>query len=211
MGEDNKLTLILEKAVLQNWNSGDLIHIWTPDTGIYYILEGNVHIIRLLQNGSRSILHILGRDMLFFENRYFHRGTRTTAAYAVSSPTKTAYLAPQSVEHLLATSLDFCHLLIRNMSKKGLNSGKNSVDNSHLCAEARMLAVLHELACAQDGPPSSVLHITQATLADIVGKHPVNTNIILKRLEQAGFVRLKRGAIELDLERVEAALSSQES
>lgn len=210
MGEDNKLTLILENAVLQNWNAGDLIRIWTPDTGIYYILEGNVHIIRLLKNGSRSILHILGRDMLFFENRYFHRGTRTTAAYAVS-PTKTAYLPPQSVEHLLATSLDFCHLLIRNMSKKGMNSGKNRVDNCHLCAETRMLAVLHELACAQDGGRVSSVHITQATLADIVGKHPVNTNIILKRLEQAGFVRLKRGAIELDLERVEAALSSQES
>lgn len=210
MGEDTILQLLLEHSVIQRFDAGSLIRIWTPDTGIYYILEGNVHIIRLLKNGSRSIIHILGRDMLFFENRYFHHGTRTTAAYAVS-PTKTAYLSPKNVEYLLATSLDFCHILIRNMSKKGLNSGKNSVDSCHLCAETRMLAVLYELACAQDGCRSSSVRITQATLADIVGKHPVNTNITLKRLEQAGFVRLKRGAIELDLERMEAALSSQES
>lgn len=200
----------LDYAVVQIWNPGDMIHIWTPDTGIYYILRGTVHIVRLFENGSRSILHILDHDNFFFENRYFNHGTRTTSAYAATS-VKTAYLSPENVEFLLSTSLGFCHTLIRTMSRKNFSLGKAIADNSHTCATMRMLTVLYELSCEQDGSHSSIIRITQATLADFIGKHPVNTNIILKRLEQAGFIRLKRGSIELNLESIENALRHQES
>ena len=209
MEEDTFAALFLKQSTIQNWKTGSLIRIWTPDTGIYYVLEGSVYIVRLLKNGTRSILHVLGKNNLFFENRYFHHHTRTTAIYA-AAPTRTAYLPPETVDRLFASSLDFCHLLIRSMSEKTLRSGKHSVDSNRLCPETRMLAVLYELACGQEGGRTSCVRITQATLADFVGKHPVNTNITLKRLEEAGFLRLKRGAIELDLERMEEALSSEE-
>lgn len=210
MEERSFAALFLDQATIQDWKTGSLIRIWTPDTGIYYILEGSVHINRLLKNGSRSIIHVLGKNSLFFENRYFHHHTRTTAVYA-AAPTRTAYLAPDVVDRLYATSLEFCHLLIRSMSEKTLRNGKHRVDSNRLCAETRMLAVLHELASAQEGGPASCVHITQVTLADFVGIHPVTANITLKRLEEAGFLRLGRATIELDLPRMEAALSAEES
>lgn len=209
MDKSSQRELFLAHSAVQDWQSGDMIRIWTPDTGIYYILDGTVHIMRVFPDGSHSLLHILEKDASFFETRYFHHGTRTTVAYAASRA-RTAYLSPENVQRLLATSLEFCHFLLRNMSWKNFSIGRSLAGKDRKSTGLRLLAVLHELSCGQDGR-SPVVRITQATLADFVGKHPVTTHISLKRLERAGFVRLKRGAVELDLERVEAALGTQES
>ena len=200
---------LLEHAVVQDWKNGDAIHMWTPESGIFYVLHGTVHVVRLLENGGRSILHALGKNNFFFENRYFHPHTRTSVAYAASD-TQTAYFTPKKVEFLLNSSLEFCRILIYNMSLKNLNSGKNIVDNRHSNPEFMLLSALYDLNRQKEDRRSRSLRITQASLAEYVGKHPVTTNNILKLLEQKGFVTLGRGIITLNMEQISATLKNRE-
>ncbi len=200
---------LLEHAVVQNWKNGDAIHMWTPESGIFYVLHGTVHVVRLLENGGRSILHAVGRDNFFFENRYFHPHSRTSVAYAASD-TQTAYFPPEKVEFLLNTSLEFCRILIYNMARKNLNSGKNIVDNRHSNPEFMLLSALYDLSREKEDSSTHTLHITQANLAEYVGRHPVTTNKILKLLEQKGFITLGRGVITLNMEQIFAVLKKQQ-
>ena len=200
---------LLEHAVVQDWKNGDAIHMWTPESGIFYVLHGTVHVVRLLENGGRSILHAVGRDNFFFENRYFHPHSRTSVAYAASD-TQTAYFPPEKVEFLLNTSLEFCRILIYNMARKNLNSGKNIVDNRHSNPEFMLLSALYDLSREKEDSSSRTLHITQANLAEYVGRHPVTTNKILKLLEQKGFITLGRGVITLNMEQIFAVLKKQQ-
>ena len=200
---------LLEHAVVQDWKNGDAIHMWTPESGIFYVLHGTVHVVRLLENGGRSILHAVGRDNFFFENRYFHPHSRTSVAYAASD-TQTAYFPPEKVEFLLNTSLEFCRILIYNMARKNLNSGKNIVDNRHSNPEFMLLSALYDLSREKEDSSTHTLHITQANLAEYVGRHPVTTNKILKLLEQKGFITLGRGVITLNMEQIFAVLKKQQ-
>lgn len=200
---------LLEHAVVQNWKNGDAIHMWTPESGIFYVLHGTVHVVRLLENGGRSILHAVGRDNFFFENRYFHPHSRTSVAYAASD-TQTAYFPPEKVEFLLNSSLEFCRILICNMSRKNLNSGKNIVDNRHSKPGFMLLSALYDLSREKEDSSTHTLHITQANLAEYVGRHPVTTNKILKLLEQKGFITLGRGVITLNMEQIFAVLKKQQ-
>ena len=191
----------LDHAVVRRWKSGALIHMWSPDSGIFYVLSGRVHVIRLLENGSRNILHVVGKGNFFFENRYFHPHPRASVAYAAAD-TQTAYLPPEVVETLLGSSLEFCRALIDDMSRKNMNSGSNIVDACRRDPEFRLLSALYGLSCREGDSPLRTLHITQACLAEYVGKHPVTTNKILRKLEEQGFLKLGRGAITLELERI---------
>ncbi len=197
-------------ARIENWESGELICYWTPDTGIYYIISGIIHITRILPSGSHRIIHILGKDNFFFENRYFYAATRATAAY-VATAAQTACFSAANVEELLSSSPNFCRALIMNMARKNLTIGEKLVNSAHICAETHMLSILYDLARIQNDIPVNTIRITQAKLSDIVGKHPVNVNIILKKLECAGYIKLRRGAIELKLDSIESALASQYS
>ena len=201
MDTDSAAWPFLEHAVVRSWKSGALIHMWTPASGIFYVLSGTVHVVRLLESGERSILHVVGKDNFFFENRYFHPHPRTSVAYAAAD-TQTAYLSPEKVEFLLGTSLAFCHALIDDMSRKNLNSGKNIVDACRRDPEFRLLSALYGLSCRKGDAPVRRLRITQSCLAEYVGKHPVTINKILRKLEEQGFLHLGRGSITLEVERI---------
>ncbi|MCH5276567.1 MAG: Crp/Fnr family transcriptional regulator [Desulfovibrionaceae bacterium] len=189
---------LLEHAVIQNWKNGETIHMWTSESGIFYVLYGTVYIIQLLENGGRSILHVVEKDRFFFENRYFHPHTRISAAYAVSD-TQTAYFTPEKIEFLLNTSLEFCKILIYNMALKNLNSGKNILNSRNSNPEIMVLNALYDLLLQKKDSNSNSLRITQATLAEYVGRHPVTTNKILKLLERKGLITLGRGVITMNL------------
>lgn len=190
-----------ENGIIRFWNSGDIIHMYTPGTGIFYVLSGRVYIIRLLENGTRSILHVADKGKFFFENRYFVSHVRTSMAYAVTQ-TVTAYFPPEKVEWLIDNSPQFCRAMFQNMAMKNLNMAGAVVETCHFTAEHRLLNALYALSYQAENHQSSVLHMTQSELAEYVGKHPVTVNKTLKILEAKGFIKIRRGNIILELDKI---------
>lgn len=189
----------LARARLETWRPGEVILACAaPPAALYYVLEGQVLLTRLLEQGERKTLHIVDAGHFFFEALHFLPQSRTVLAHALRS-TRTARFAAAVADELIDASPAFRRALLASLATKALAAGTEIVDLAHADPEKRMLRVLRELDRHQtgaEGPPGR-LNLTQALLAEHLGLHPVSVNRTLKKLERAGCIRLGRGSVTL--------------
>ena len=81
----------LRHARLETWKNGQSIceHALQPP-GIWYVLEGQVKLVRLLTGGERKVLHLVSENHFFFEALFFQHEARVMTAVAVA-PCRTAF------------------------------------------------------------------------------------------------------------------------
>ena len=189
----------LARAHVETWQTGQEIFIRaSPPSAMFYVLDGQVLLTRLLEQGERKILHIVDAGHFFFEALHFYPQSRAVLAHAIQ-PTRTARFAAAVADELIDASPRFRRVLLASMAAKALAAGTEIVDLAYAAPEARMLRVLQNLYRHRnetDGEPGR-LHLTQALLAEHLGLHPVTVNRTLKKLERAGSIRLGRGSITL--------------
>lgn len=200
----------LDKAVLSDWEAGEqIVDPSAVPPGVLHVLEGQVHLLRLLEQGSRKTLHIMEAGQFILEARYFRPQQRAIAAYA-SRPTRTAYFPPELVDGLISNNASFRDALLRSLAAKALTAGAEIVDLAHADPALRMLGVLRDLHSREDGGLPARLRLTQAQLAERLGLHPVTVNRTLRRLEETGYLVLGRGVITLLLHRFPPGLPPME-
>lgn len=191
----------LDAALLSAWEAGEqIVDPAAVPSGVIHVLEGQVHLLRLLEQGSRKTLHIVEPGQFILEARYFRPQTRAIAAYA-ARPTRTAYFPRDRVDGLIRANAGFRSALFRSLAAKALTAGAEIVDLAHADPALRMLGVLRDLHSREDAGLPARLRITQSQLAERLGLHPVSVNRTLRRLEEGGYLVLGRGVITLLLHR----------
>ena len=186
----------LRHARLETWKNGQSIceHALQPP-GIWYVLEGQVKLVRLLTGGERKVLHLVSENHFFFEALFFQHEARVMTAVAVA-PCRTAFFSRENVRLLVDENFSFRWALLSSLASKALFCGGECVDSLYSPTDERIHAVLRDLSFFFF-ISKPVLKLNQTMLAEHVGLHPVTVNRALKRLEKRGLIRIGRGRLEL--------------
>lgn len=189
--------LCLERAKLETWGAGQIIY--RPDqalSGIYYVVKGEVHLTRLLEQGFRKTLHVVHEGHFFFEGLYFWPEPRVLTVHA-HTPARTAFFSSDTVSALLDDNASFRLTLFQSLAAKAINAGFEVVEMAYSDAHSRMGHVLRQLAFRRGTSIGESVHITisQTELAERMGLHPVSVNRILRKMEHAGYITTGRQRI----------------
>lgn len=187
----------LRHADAQSWLCGDVIyHYESGVQGIFYVIEGEAHLTRLLEQGVRKTLHVVCARHFFLEGLLFWPEARVITVHAQRA-TRTAFFPRDVVERLVEEDAIFRTALLQSLAAKAINAGFEVVEMAYSDACSRMRHVLGELARmhGKSGDSRVEVPISQGELAERMGLHPVSVNRALRRLESMGHIKTGRQRI----------------
>lgn len=187
----------LAHAKMCMWECGNTIVQYDDSVdGIYYVVCGEVHLNRLLEQGFRKTLHVVQAGHFFLEGLYFWPEQRAITAHAHTA-CHTAFFARNTVTKLVEQNQDFRVALFQSLAAKAINVGYEVVEMAYSDARSRMEQLLRELAQKQgDEQTHSIeIPISQTELAERLGLHPVSVNRVLRKLESEELVTTGRQRI----------------
>jgi CRP/FNR family cyclic AMP-dependent transcriptional regulator len=182
-----------------------LFHRGDPGEAVHLIASGTVAVYITTPTGSTAIFAVFGPGEAVGEMALVEGGERTATAIAME-PAETLSLRREQFDELRARHPTIDRVLIDLLAARVRRQNAHLVDAYFASAERRVMRRLVEIS---DRLPESgglrTVHITQEDLAALAGTTRPTANKVLRELERAGALALRRGRIEvLDLDRLAA-------
>jgi CRP/FNR family transcriptional regulator/CRP/FNR family cyclic AMP-dependent transcriptional regulator len=178
---------------------GYLFREGDPGSHLYVVVEGEVKIARVAEGGSEVVFAIAGPGELFGELSLFEEeGERSADAQALE-PTECLVVPRQAVLSLLLAHPRLLLRIVASLSTYVRRKDAAVAEVAFLDIPARVARKLLELAESKgrdaDGGVVIDVHLSQRTLAGMVGASRENVNRALNRFSSLGYIRQERGHI----------------
>ena len=178
---------------------GYLFREGDPGSHLYVVVEGEVKIARVAEGGSEVVFAIAGPGELFGELSLFEEeGERSADAQALE-PTECLVVPRQPVLSLLLAHPRLLLRIVASLSTYVRRKDAAVAEVAFLDIPARVARKLLELAESKgrdaDGGVVIDVHLSQRTLAGMVGASRENVNRALNRFSSLGYIRQERGHI----------------
>jgi CRP/FNR family transcriptional regulator/CRP/FNR family cyclic AMP-dependent transcriptional regulator len=170
-----------------------------PGSHLFLIVAGQVKIARVAEGGSEVVFAIAGPGELFGELSLFEEeGERSADAQALE-PTDCLVVPRQPVLALLTAHPRLLLRIVASLSAYVRRKDAAVAEVAFLDIPARVARKLLELAESKgrsaDGGTVIDVHLSQRTLAGMVGASRENVNRALHRFTSLGYIRQERGLI----------------
>ncbi|MFO0723088.1 MAG: Crp/Fnr family transcriptional regulator [Myxococcota bacterium] len=203
---------LLDAAVLERFAAGAvLFQRGDPPSGLCAVLEGALRVSSLSESGEESLLILLGAPAWFGEISALDRQPRTHDA-AADVASVILRISQEALEEIGARQPELWRALGVLASHKLRLAFETMEDLAMLPLARRLARRLAMMAVGygeQRGGSFRQLELSQDQLAQMLWTSRQSVNAILKDLEQRGFIRVSRGAIEiLDYQSLERAYES---
>ncbi len=168
-----------------------------PADAIFYIDNGKVKITVLSHEGKQAILAILGRNEFFGEACLIGQ-LRRMATVSTITDCNIFRLERAAVERLLHSDRDFSELFTLFLLQRNIRFEEDLIDQLFNSSEKRLARILLLLAnFGKEGQPQVVIpHISQETLAQMVGTTRARVNAFMNKFRRLGFVQYN-GKLEI--------------
>jgi CRP-like cAMP-binding protein len=172
---------------------------------VHLIASGTVAVYVTTPVGSTAIFAVFGPGEAVGEMALVEGGERAATAIAMEA-VETLSLRRDQLEELRAQHPGIDRVLVALLAARVRRQNAHLVDAYFASAETRVARRLAEIC---DRLPETAgrrtLHITQEDLAALAGTTRPTANKVLRELERAGTLALRRGRIEvIDLDRLAA-------
>jgi CRP-like cAMP-binding protein len=165
-----------------------------PSDNVMYIQKGTVRLSVLSRAGKEAIVAMLGRGDFLGEGALAGQRVRMATATAVSSTTALVVPKKQMIQ-LLHEEAGFSHLFITFMLSRNIRIEEDLVDQLFNSSEKRLARTLMLLARygMEDKPQGVLPHLSQETLAEMVGTTRSRVNFFMNKFRKLGFIEYNGG------------------
>ncbi len=165
-----------------------------PSDSVIYIRKGAVRLSVLSRGGKEAIVAMLGRGDFLGEGALAGQRVRMATATAVSSTTVLVVPKKQMIQ-LLQDEAGFSTLFITFMLSRNLRIEEDLVDQLFNSSEKRLARTLLLLARygMEDRPQGVLPHLSQETLAEMIGTTRSRVNFFMNKFRKLGFIEYNGG------------------
>jgi CRP-like cAMP-binding protein len=180
-GEDRTLCEHRRDAVI--FREGD------PADAVFYVVEGWLKLSVDSHHGREAIIGILGERAFFGEGCLNGQPLRLATAIALT-PCRVLRLRKSRMISLLRDEPDFVDLFTRYLLVRNSRIEEDLLDQLVHSSEMRLARTLLMLAdVSEEGQTREIApHITQATLAEIVGTTRPRVSHFMNKFRKSGFI-----------------------
>ena len=164
---------------------------------VFYVQTGKVKFTVISERGREAVVAILGAGQFFGEGSMGGQPQRMSAADALTE-CKVMRLERSVVAHTLRTEPAFKDLFVKHILTRTLRLEEDLVDQLFNSSERRLARALLLLAnFGQEGPTESrIAHVSQETLAEMIGTTRSRVSHFMNRFRKLGFIDYD-GAIDV--------------
>lgn len=174
-----------------------LFHRGDPGDAVHLLTSGTVAVYVTTPRGSTAIFAVFGPGEAVGEMALIESGDRTATAIALE-PTETLSLRRAQFEDLRRRHPQIDRMLVHLLAARVRRQNDVLVDAYFASADRRVIRRLH--AVAERLPERGglrTIRLTQEDLAALAGTTRPTANGVLRELERAGILVLRRGRIEV--------------
>ena len=171
-----------------------------PCEGFYFVIEGQVRLIRTSTEGRNYVLRVLGPGATFNDIAVFDGGPNPDGAVAVGS-TIVGVIPKQNVTALIDRYPEVAKAALKLMSSRQRALGSIAEDLALRDVATRVARLL--LGCIGqhdhivEQAPDACAHITHQEIASMVGSVREVVQRVLKDLERDGAIAIERTRIRI--------------
>jgi len=165
-----------------------------PADSVLYIQKGAVRLSLVSRGGKEAIVAMLGRGDFLGEGALAGQRVRMATATAVSSTT--VLVVPKNqMTQLLHDEPDFSNRFITFMLSRNIRIEEDLVDQLFNSSEKRLARTLMLLARygMEDRPQGVLPHLSQETLAEMIGTTRSRVNFFMNKFRKLGFIEYNGG------------------
>jgi CRP/FNR family transcriptional regulator, cyclic AMP receptor protein len=165
-----------------------------PATDVIYIQEGGVRLKIVNESGKEAVVAVLGPGDFFGEGCLSGQSICMATATAIG-PTRVLVIAKNEMIRALHGEHEFSDRFIAYMLARNIRVEADLVDQLFNSSEKRLARALLLLANygATDEPGKKLPHISQETLAEMIGTTRPRVNLFMNKFKKLGFIRYNGG------------------
>jgi CRP/FNR family cyclic AMP-dependent transcriptional regulator len=205
-GTQEDLSIHLPYKPGQKFPKGSII----PGGSLYFVIQGCVKVTSNMHEGEESIGRIVSNGGLFGESAIIDAPGRHESATALDDVTLTSW-SRSDIEQHIERDPRLGVALAQYYARQCLELRDRIESMAVQKTPERIMLALVNLArgCGTPRPdgPTRMLSFTHQTLASYVGTSREIVTVQLNRLRKAGMIRYSRRYMDIDVKKIEAALS----
>lgn len=165
-----------------------------PADSVMYIQKGAVRLSLLSRGGKEAIVAMLGKGDFVGEGALAGQRVRMATATAVST-TKVLVVPKKQMTQLLHDEAGFANRFITFMLSRNIRIEEDLVDQLFNSSEKRLARTLMLLARygMEDRPQGVLPHLSQETLAEMIGTTRSRVNFFMNKFRKLGFIEYNGG------------------
>lgn len=171
-----------------------------PCEGLYFVVRGQVRLIKTSADGREHVLHVLGPGATFNDVAVFDGGPNSDSAVAVG-PTTIGFIPKATMITLIERHSEIAKAALRHLSLRQRSLGRVVEDLALRDVTTRIARLL--LGCIGrhehivEKAETACARITHQEIASMVGSVREVVQRALKELERDGVIKLERTRIEI--------------
>ena len=174
-----------------------LFHRGDPGEAVHLLTSGAVAVYVTTPLGSTAIFAVFGPGEAVGEMALIEAGERTATAIALE-PTETLSLRRGQFEELRRDHPQIDRMLVHLLAARVRRQNEDLVDAYFASAETRVIRRLHAIAGRVPAEAGMrTIRLTQEDIAALAGTTRPTANRVLRDLERAGILVLRRGRIQV--------------
>jgi len=156
---------------------------------MFYVEAGNVKLTVLSKRGKKAVIAIFRQGDFFGEGCLETPALRRSTATAVQ-PSTIARLEKAVIVRIIHDDPVFARLLIAHLLTRVVRIEEDFLDQLFNSSEKRLARALLSLARSgrQSEPDSTVLKVSQATLAELIGTTRSRVSFFMNRFRKMGLI-----------------------
>jgi CRP/FNR family cyclic AMP-dependent transcriptional regulator len=161
---------------------------------LFYIQEGKIKLTVVSNRGKEAVLALLGAGYFFGEGCLAGQQVRMATASAMSQ-CSLMWLDKAAVIRVLHEEPAFSELFLSHLLTRNIRIEEDLVDQLFNSSEKRLARTLLLLAnFGKEGKPEPVIpHISQETLAEMIGTTRSRVSFFMNRFRKLGFIDYNGG------------------
>jgi CRP-like cAMP-binding protein len=161
---------------------------------VMYIRKGTVRLSVVSRGGKEAVIAMLGRGDFIGEGALAGQPVRMATATAVSATTIFVVPKKQMIQ-LLQEEAGFSNRFIMFMLSRNVRIEEDLVDQLFNSSEKRLARTLLLLARygMEDRPQGVLPHLSQETLAEMIGTTRSRVNFFMNKFRKLGFIEYNGG------------------
>jgi CRP/FNR family transcriptional regulator, cyclic AMP receptor protein len=184
----------VERRIVEYRKSQKIYSQGEPAKNVLYIQEGGIKLSVVNEVGKEAVVAMLGPGDFFGEGSLAGQVVRIGTATAIT-PTTLLVIEKKEMIRVLHTEHAFSDRFVAYMITRNIRIEQDLVDQLFNSSEKRLARTVLLLAQygKQDQPQKRLPHVSQETLAEMIGTTRSRVNFFMNKFRKLGFIKYNGG------------------